>query len=179
MPTPTAATVRARSKVDLDLLGYADDDELQILVDEAIALVQRWTGQRWGDDGTYSNRAPASGTEPLAAKAVLRLVEFEAYRSSEDVQETLSDFDLISSFSAGDYSETRRSGKDAQEARMAVLKGLLWPLMDYDHQDDWVQLEGGPNAPAFGVTEVDWGARTWDTFGYGGTPEGDPWPLSQ
>lgn len=175
MALPTAATIRARSKIDFAGLGFVTDEELQPLVDAAIGLVTRFTGQAWDLGGVYSNYPPAAGTEPLAMLAVIRLTEMSAYRAQEDIAETLADFDLISSFSAGSYSETRRGGKDSMEANLATWRTIFWPLMTYDAQDEWLQMTTGVNAPAFGVTEVDWGASFGDVR-LGGLPD-DPYPL--
>ena len=159
MAVPTAADIRDWSKVDFDSLGFEDDPALQRLIDRALGLFTRWTGQSWSTGGVYSNLAPAQGTEALAAGVLQTLTEFLAFRSQEDIAETLSDFDLISSFSAGSYSETRRGGKDAADASRALLGNLLWPLMTDDKQDEWLALTQGVNAPAFGVTEVDWSGQ--------------------
>ena len=167
MAAPTAEEIAERSKVDFDTLGFGDEDDLQRLVDLAVSMVGRWTGQTWTDTGVYSDWPPGAGTEPMAQHIVMQLVEYLAYRSQEDVVETLADFDLISSFTAGSYSETRRGGKDAQEASRAILGNLLWPLMSYDKQDEWTQMIGGINAPAFAVTEVDWsGMGEMGSLGY-------------
>jgi hypothetical protein len=178
MAYPTAAIVRSKSKVDFDALGFGTDPELQDLVDAAMGLLGRFTGQSWDPiGGGYSGLPPAVGTEGLALQALIRLTEVSAYRAQEDVVETMGDFDLISSFSAGSYSETRRGGKDAQDANIAMWRALFWPLMTYDAMDDWESMTTGVNAPAFGVTEVDWqssyGASVW----LGGTPD-DPYPFT-
>lgn len=181
MAAPSASDIRTWSKVDFDSLDFGDDPSLQRLVDQAVALVTRWTGQSWSTGGIYSGLSPAEGSEPMASGAVRVLTEWLAFRAQEDVAETLSDFDLISSFSAGGYSESRRGGKDAADANRAMLGNLLWPLMTFDKQDEWLQITAGINAPAFGVTEVDWsGQGLLDSrqtgLLRGGLPD-DPYPA--
>jgi hypothetical protein len=83
-----------------------------------------------------------------------------AMQATPEYLETLSDFDHIQSFSAGPYSETRRSPGDAMKARMLNawpwLSDLLWRMLTPDQYDYWISFFSGDNAPAFAVTEVDW-----------------------
>lgn len=157
MALPTPEDLTEASLVDFDALGFDSEPKLQRLLNVGLSLVKRYTDQTWAEGGVFAPVAPlGEGDEPLVMEAVLSLVEWLAFRKQEDVIETLGDFDLISSFSAGSYSESRRSGKDSQEANRAMLRGLLWPIMSPDKQDEWIQLETGVNAPSFEVTEVDW-----------------------
>jgi hypothetical protein len=173
MPVPTAAQIREWSKVDFDALGFDTDEALARLVRLAVAQVTRWTGQFWNvETGVYSDLAPALGSEPLAEDLVQKFVEWEAFRKQEDRAETMADFDLLSSFSAGGYSETRRSGKDAMEAQVATLKALLWPVMSYEAQEAWIEMIGGPPAPALEITPTIVPTGAWlDGIYY----EADPW----
>lgn len=178
---PLAAVLRDQSKVDFDALGFETDEQLQTLIDQAVSLVYRYTGARWSDLDVFSGGpegTDADMIEPLARLAVTTITEFLAYRLQSDIPETMADFDLISSFSAGSYSETRRDpGKGTNQ--LALLNSLLWPLMDLVHQEEWTTIMGGPNAPAFAVTEVDWSANSsyfgTDPYYLGGLPN-DPWP---
>ena len=77
-----------------------------------------------------------------------------------DQIETISDFLVISSFSAGSYSETRRSLTELKDARMMtgdpVLNTMLKALMTPDRLDWWIGWWTGVNAPAYAVTEMGW-----------------------
>lgn len=156
MAAPTASDVDSWSQVDFAALGV-DATNLTRLTTLAIALLRRWTGQFWdaSNGGLYTGLAPAEGTEPMAQDVVRQLVEVAAEQSTEDRAEGFADFDTLTSFSAGGYSENRRSGKDFQEATAALLHRLFWPLMDYAHQDQWMQMMGQV-IPGFEVTEMDW-----------------------
>lgn len=156
MAAPTAEEIREWSQVDFDSLGYGEDPALQRLVNVALAVFTRWTGQSWSGD-TYSDIAPATGTEALAVDAIQTLTEIAAYRKQADRAETFGDFDLLSSFSAGGYSESRRSGKDLREVSLSQMEAMLWPLMTAAKQEEWKEMISGINAPAFEVTSEDFG----------------------
>jgi hypothetical protein len=168
MAIPDAAYVRAVSNVDFGALNYSDNLKLERLVRIAAAQVGRYTGQRWVN-GLFAPHAPLStDDEVLVEDAIVQLTEWLAMRKQSDVIETMADFDLISSFSAGSYSETRRGGKDSVDAQRAFLRGLFWPLMDDDARDEWIAVETGVNPPAFAVTEVDWSGRSFGPEGPAG-----------
>lgn len=173
MELPTAELVRAWSPPTLDwaALGYPEGgapDPLEQLVAEAVGDFRRITG--------LSFAAVPADDEALAQKAIRGLTALGAAQATEDYAETLADFDLIQSFSAGEYTETRRSAEDARKARALVawpwLSDLLWGLLTDDQHDYYVEYFGGQNRPAFEITEVDWGDRMVRDgldggFGYG------------
>lgn len=153
MTAPTAAEIRAWSKINFDPLGYESDPELQVLVTRAAALVSRITGQTW--------ESMPTDLEPLAAQAVQLLTEQIALQSTEDIAETAADFHLISSFSAGSYSETRRSLSEfAAKTKMLnpnpIINDLLFLLMTEAERESWEEFITGNIRPEFDVTEVDW-----------------------
>lgn len=103
----------------------------------------------------------AADDEPLVFDAVRGLSELAALDQSEDRQETLADFDLLKSFSAGSYNETRRDADDARKARALVawpwLNTRLWDFMTPDKRAYWIDFFANPGEiAAAGVTEVDW-----------------------
>lgn len=152
MIPPTAAEVQGWTT--LDALKNADALTADRVVARANASFVRMTGQTWPG-------LPVA-LEPLAQQAAQGLAELTILQSSAENLETLADFDLIQSFSAGPYSETRRSPADAMKARMLVawpwLNELLWGLLTDDKYDYWIAFFSGLNAPATAVTEMDWGA---------------------
>lgn len=154
MDAPTAAVVRAQSKLGFAELGYGDDVSLGRLVAAAIATLRRITG-------VSLDQVP-EWQEPEFSLAIQGLTEQLAFQSQPENLETLADWDLIQSFSAGPYSETRRSPEEAFKARMLnpwpFLNRLLWGLLSPDMLDYWNAFFGGSTPPAFGVTEMDWGA---------------------
>lgn len=165
MIPPTAAEVREWSKLDFGTLDYGDDASLGVLVAQATAALILITGQN------LASLDPA--LEPLAQQAIRGLTEQLAYQAQPDMIETLSDFDLIQSFNAGPYSETRRSAEDAIKARLLNawpwLNALLWGLLTPDKYDYWTNFFGGTHAPAFAVSEMDWGAyQDFPPFGTAG-----------
>lgn len=150
MDAPTVEEITTWSKLPFGDLGY-DEDGIQRLIERAVSDVQRWTGRTLAS-------MPAD-LEVTAQEAVQRATEWKAIRESEEVLETLGDFDLIQNFSVTGYSETRRSAEDAMKARMIVawplLNDLLRSLLTDDMEDEWLE-RWGAITPAFAVTEVDW-----------------------
>lgn len=161
MDAPDAEAVRGWSKVDFDSLGYADDTDLQVLVDRASAMYVQITGR------PMDSTMPVEFA-PLAEQATQRMTEILAFQAQQDYAETLSDFQLLSNFSAGPYSETRRSLTEIRGAPMLVgdpgLNAALFASMTPERYEFWYGWLTGNNPPAFEITEVDWG-------NYSGYPE--------
>jgi hypothetical protein len=200
MMAPTAEDVRTWSRVDFaDVdLGYAapvgaDPDPLQPVVDRAIAYVTAVTAR------PYDDTCPTLFV-PLMNQAAQMRTEQLVYQESADAVETAGDFDLIGSFSAGSYSETRR---DQPRQRRPLnpwpaLEDLLWLLLGLapgetndavEAMNDWWRLELGlmPNPPAWALVEVDWRKNQQPAYGTfpwtgideslmgGGTGYHNPW----
>lgn len=169
MNQPTADEIRSWSKLDFGTLGYADGspDPLDELLARGAALFTEITGLKFGDTSITAER------EPLVRQVIQRTVELMAVQSSQDIIETVGDFMLISSFSAGSYSESRRSLSELKDAKMIhadpTLNGLLWSLLTPDKYDWWMAYFTGENAPAWDVTEMAWGVQS---TGYGDGPLG-------
>ena len=165
MDVPTVAAVREWTPTTINYgnLGYglADPDPLADIAGQGAALFALITGR------TYAT-IPAE-LEPLVRRAVAGLTYMQVVQSQPDYLETLADFDLIQSFSAGSYSETRRSAEDALKARMLVpwgwLNDLLKLLLTPEKADYWDEQFSGEHAPAWEVTEVDWTASGHMTRG--------------
>lgn len=149
MVAPTAEQVQGWTKVT-DFANAADADA-ERYVARANAAFRRITGLRFEDVD--------SDDVPLVEQAVQGLSESIFYDNTEDRLETLSDFDLIKSFGAGPYNETRRGPEEAMKARLLHpwpwLSSLLWQLLTEDKYDYWMEFFGG-NAPASEIIEVDW-----------------------
>lgn len=170
MTTPDATLIRARSKVDFVQLGYPEDVDLQIVVDQASAYITAITARRW------DTMPPV--LEPIAAQALQIRTEQIAFQAQEEYQEDAND-DVIGSLSAGGFSQTKhdpnRRGESKSLNPNPSLERLLWmllhttpltadPLVD-EMYDFWRSQLGGVNAPAFAVTEVDWsGSRSLPDF---------------
>jgi hypothetical protein len=145
-------------------------DKLERLVSAAGEFVMDKTG--WVTFG-----AVPAGKAALVENAVSILVAMYVAQSTPEYLETMADFDLIQSFSAGSYSEQRRSPEDAVKAKMLVA----WPAanaaivaaMTPDAYDDYQAWLLGVAAPAFGVTEVDWDNR--DDLHYDGSDYETDW----
>lgn len=153
----TAAQVREWSKVDFAGLDYSAptppaEDPLQVLVDRAVEYVLDVTGL--GDES-----AVPSGLTRTWEEAVQRRTEQLAYKSQEDEAEAASDFDLIKSFGAGSYNETRRDMGEVEKSKQInpwpLLNDLLWRLATDAAKDEWAE-RWGMVVPAFAVSEVDW-----------------------
>lgn len=162
MTAPDVATVKALSKVDFEGLDAPfDDTELAVVVVQAEAWLTQITGRQ------FVTMPPP--LEPIATQLVVMRTEQIALRQQEDYVEGAND-DIIGSFSAGGYSETKHDPNRRGESRTInsnpSIAELLWmmlsPFPGYPDEnvdqmyDFWRSLLGGTNAPAFAVTEVDW-----------------------
>lgn len=161
MDAPTPTTVRATMpSVDWSEIGLADDDTLQTYIDASVERVSMVTG--WTLATIPTNR------EILLTRAIGLTSIFMSQRENVDVLETAGDFDILSSFSAGVYSESRRdlAGKNSPLAVLCPwppLAEALWDLMSPPSNDAveamyeyWAALVSGQVPPDFVVQEVDW-----------------------
>lgn len=158
MIAPTATDVQGWT--NLTDLKDADDTVAVRTVAVAGSLFQRITGLKFTDVQVDD--------EPVVQMVVQGLSELVFVQQSADTLDTLSDFDLIQSFSAGPYSETRRDPDAARKARLLVawpwLSELLWGLLTPGQYDYWMEFFSDPteHTPAFAVTEVDWSGTRLD-----------------
>jgi hypothetical protein len=156
----TVTNIRTWSKVDFNALDYpppvgAAEDPLTVLLDRATEYVHDVTGRATEGD------VPATMTKTYE-EAIQRRVEQLVFKAQEDEAETAADFELLSSFGAGSYNESRRGMEEQRKAQMINpwphLNDLLWRLATEDRRDEWEDYWAGlaGNRPAFEVTEVDW-----------------------
>lgn len=106
MSAPSAQEIRAWSKVEFGELGYPDpeggDDTLDIQIERSVAEFQKDTGMK------LANIELGSDDAILAGEAIQMYTEWRVGSSQPEILESAYDFDMIQSFSAGSYSETRR-----------------------------------------------------------------------
>lgn len=109
MIAPTSSDIRSWSKVGFAELGFpqADPDPLDGLVERSIAFIVNVAGVNLAEIDDTEDPI-ANPRLYLAQQAVQMMVELNAFRAQGDAAETASDFDLLSSFDAGGYSEQRR-----------------------------------------------------------------------
>lgn len=150
MDAPSVTYVK--DTTNLEALKGASVPIVEETLAQAISSFKRFTGLAFATVPTDD--------EPLVRRAVRGLTELHFTQDSAEYMETLADWDLIQSFTAGSYSETHRSAEDAMKARLLVawpwLSSLLWDLMTDEKRDHFDELFGA-KVPAFGVQEVDWG----------------------
>lgn len=177
---PTSQEIFDSSKVKWGPLGYSDAGQIDDLTEDSIGYVTWITGRYFSDfvpvgnaenfdSAVYSafTPVPLVGTPHLirlARRAVRMRVEQEAYQDQPGYIDTASD-DVIQSFTAGAYSETRRDTSTLRGGRQAQrlllnsspsLNDLLMQLMTDERRDYWNTVLGGGYLPAFMVEEVDW-----------------------
>lgn len=151
---PTADDIRQWSIVDFGSLGFADDALLGRLIERVTEAVELTTGRPLaGLPGEFDKQME---------QVLQMLVEQGAYQAQPDQIETASEFFLISSFTAGSYSETRRGLEEIRKSGLLnpnpTIHFLLWALMTAAKRDEWLGWITGVNAPAFETTEVNWSA---------------------
>lgn len=166
MAAPTAAEIRALSQVDFAEKGYVEDDPdpLTPMVDVAVAYIETVTARRFDLD-------QPRGYDRLMLLTARMATEQLVEQGQADTVETAGDSDLIASFSAGPYSETRRDQASRGEQRRLntwpALDRMLWLLLTLapgevndavsEMLDYWRWMLGlAPNPPAWTVVEVDW-----------------------
>lgn len=179
---PTTDNIRTWSKLDLDREGYAvgDDSLLQVQLDRAIAYITYVTGRTYVQSQTDTHPV----VKTMLDQAVQMRTEQVILSLSDDSLSSVGDIDLIASFSAGSYSETRKDTTDTIRKALnpwPPLNDLLWMLLGLmpgetnddvlDRYDYWRQLLSGINAPAWGIVEVDWGRG----MGLNDWPFGSAW----
>jgi hypothetical protein len=133
---PTAKDVREWSKLDFEELEFeappeGEDtpaDPLERVVQRASAWLQFTVGRSWAsvlpasdlalqepgheeetEEEFLDRQLEADFVATAMPQALLMLVEFTVFQSQPEHAETAADFGMIQSFSAGNYSETRRS----------------------------------------------------------------------
>jgi hypothetical protein len=169
MTRPDSALIREQSKVDFAARGYpapsaGSPDPLEVVVDQAIAYIEFVTWRK------LDSSMPAS-IEPLATQAARMRTEQIVMQAQEDTVETAGDVDLISSFGAGSYTETRKDTTKPSTPGVLnpwpALNELLWMLLGLgpgevndlvdQRRDYWRYILGlQPNAPSWAIVEADW-----------------------
>jgi hypothetical protein len=157
---PTVADITAWSRVAFDELDnpYTDVD-LSRMIARSCAYITAITGRLIDDSMPMPLVAIAQDAGQLK-------VEQEALQSQEDYVDTVTD-DLIQSFTAGNYSETRKEpGRLRYTGATTGIPEInsnptlnmdLWLLMTPAMQEYWRYVIQGSGGAAFAVTEVDWG----------------------
>ena len=146
---PTSSDVRGWSKVDFADRGFevplmvAPDlgpDPLDVVVVQAVAYVWAVTGRDFAS-------MPVELLD-LARQAVRMRVEQQVMEQQDDAVESASDG--LSSFSAGNYSETRIDPTKRGSVKIlnawGALADVLWLLMTGERYEYWVGF----------LSEVDW-----------------------
>lgn len=152
---PDAAYVVSASKLDFAEYGYTSNDGpggIQELVDRAESSFWRITGQTIDEIDAKD--------APLVRRVIQGMTEQIAMSSSADTLDTMADWDLIQSFSAGPYSETRRSPEDMLKAKMLNpvpwISDALWSMLTPAQYEHYWMFFSGANIPAWQATDTYW-----------------------
>jgi hypothetical protein len=161
---PTVADLKGWSRVDFSGLdGPYSDTDLQVQISRACDYLAMVTGR------------PIDDTMPpplvsIAQEAVQLRVEQVAFQSQEDYAADTND-NNIQSFSAGNYSETRKEPGRTRYAGLTTgipvinpnewLNYDIWLLCIPQMQEYWSLVINGAssfaNVPSIETTEIDWG----------------------
>lgn len=157
---PSVDDLKTWSRVDFTSLDapYTDDD-LQIRIDRACSYLTGYTGRPIDD-------TMPPPLVPIAQDAVQLRVEQIVFQEQPDYVETSND-NLIQSFSAGNYSETRHEPGRSRYTGLptglpefnsnTALNQDIWFLCTDEMRDYWRYILQGQGAPTIATTEVDWG----------------------
>lgn len=158
---PAVADLKGWSRIDFSSLDAPfTDTDLQVQIVRATAYLMAVTGRAMDD-------TMPPQLVPIAQDAYQLQVEQEVFKSQPDYVETSAD-DLIQSFSAGNYSETRHeAGGGTRRNIMPIglpiinpdprLNTDIWLLCTPDMQQYWRYVLQNASVPSFEVTEADWG----------------------
>ena len=157
---PTVDDLKTWSRVDFTSLDapYTDED-LEIRLTRAEDYLTAYTGRPMDD-------TMPPQLVPIAEEAIQLRVEQIAFQEQPDYVETAND-DLIQSFSAGNYSETRHEpGRTRYAGATTGLPDLnpngmlnrdMWLLCTPEMQQYWQYTLQGTSIPTIETSEVDWG----------------------
>jgi hypothetical protein len=172
---PTPDDLRNWSTVRWERAGVPDDDMLQLRIDRAVGYVCFITGQSL--DALFVPTWSAAGSvEALMNQAIQLRTEQITMQGVRGHVASAGQNEVVSSFSAGSYSESRREPGHSKGQQYIntwpQLDELLWMLMTDDRRGDWMEAITGQTAPAFWVEEVEWGNVTtlatyfepWDRY---------------
>lgn len=160
---PTVEQIEAWSRVDFTAFDQPfTDADLQVRIDRSVSELQAITGRLFDD-----SMPPPLVT--IAQEAVQLRVEQMCYQEQEDYSSTVAD-DQIQSFTAGNYSESKRSPRDRYTGLTTGLPEIntnpwlnrdIWLLCTDDMRAYWIgTLQGQAAAsliPSQEITEADWG----------------------
>jgi hypothetical protein len=159
----TATEMREWSLLPFDQLGITDDVLLQQKIDRAAGYVFSITGLSYS---TVETAPLAMGSDDpemvtdLVQQAIQMRTEQVVIQSQRDYIESAGENDVIQSFSAGLYSESRRDptrrGEQKSINTWPALDALLWMLMTPDRFTWWQEYISGVPAPNWTVQSVDW-----------------------
>ena len=150
---PTIQDIRDRSNVEWAEYGYpepaveGDTDRLGYVLEESVAEFESLMGI---DPAEIAVAEPPDPRSPLIHKAIRMLVEFNAGASQGEMLASVVDFDVIQSFSAGGYSETKRDYR--------AVQGIIhpWPQLNRLLTDILEFEDGAAAAQRAGDTPEVW-----------------------
>lgn len=169
METIAAADVRGWSQLNFARYGLADDDKLQVFVDRAAGYVFVITGQ------TYASITDGNLTT-IAQQAIQMRTEQAVLQGTRGHLISAADSSVVSSFTAGSYSEQRRDPSRRGEERSInlwpALEDQLWLLMTPERWEWWWGFVNNTSIPAFTMEHHSWRSlgteltffEPWDTW---------------
>lgn len=159
---PSVEEIKAWSRLDFESLDEPfTDEDIQVRINRTTAYLEQVTGRAMND------KLPRQ-LIPIAQEAFQLRIEQIARQEQEDYSDTAAD-DLIASFSAGSYSETRREPRSGTQPTTGLpeinpfpwLNRDIWLLCTEDMKYTWIEYLQGQAAasqiPSMETTEADWG----------------------
>jgi hypothetical protein len=160
MEPVTATQVRAWSQVRFERFGLVEDTDLQEFVNRATGYVFIVTGQTYE---SMTDDVFGMLVQSQLRQAIQMRTEQVVLQGKRGYVGSAAEKDVIQSFSAGGYSETRTTGgfSRAGAAEKSInswpaLSELLWLLMTDERFAWWVAFTSGQSAPDFTIEEYDW-----------------------
>jgi hypothetical protein len=166
MTKPSAAQIREWSDLNFDRLGYSDDAKLENVIDRAVGYITSVTGIALADAeaAILWYQPNATNVAALMQQAIQMRVEQIIMQGRRDYVESAAQNEVIQSFSAGLYSESRRDPRRPEKSRSIntwpALDELLWMLMSPDMYGYWLGYVSGEATADWSVVGVDWNPYT-------------------
>lgn len=181
---PSTSDIRSWSSLDFPRYGYpatsAGDTKLEVQLARAESYIAYLTSRTYAQPQTDQ----FAMVKTVMDQAVQMRTEQVVMALASDQLETAADFDMIASFGAGSYNETRRSdvkstGQNKPLNPWPALNDILWMLLGLfpgetndgvlDQYDYWRYQLTGVTPPSWQTVEVDWGRGEGLNAGWWGT----------
>jgi hypothetical protein len=158
---PTVTDFRNWTQLNLARYGFTTDEKVAVTLSRAIAYVMFMSGQKLDAlDPSITPTGRVEDLEPLMQQTIQMRTEQIILQGRPGHVTSAADNEVIQSFTAGSYSESRRDPQRRGEQRSLntwpALDELLWMIMTPERFSYWYGVVTGTPIASFAVEEIDW-----------------------